>query len=57
MMIDAGFVRYENPESWNWVIYGTVALCVFMAGTSFFGEAIYAKLDYKKEMEIIKKGD
>jgi hypothetical protein len=29
--------------------YGTVALAVFMAGISFFGEAILSKVRYERE--------
>ena len=49
MMIDAAFWRYEQVAFWRWFTYGTFALCVFMAGTSFFGAAIYSRLRYEAE--------
>jgi hypothetical protein len=51
MIVDAAFLRNNGVVFWDWVIYGTLALCVFMAGISFFGDAILSKVRYEKEQE------
>lgn len=38
--VDAAFIRLANPSGWGWIIQGTIGLCIFNAGLSFFGEAI-----------------
>ena len=51
MVVDAGFWRYGGGVFFGWMIYGTVALSVFMSGTAFFGEAILSKTRYEREQE------
>ena len=51
MVVDAGFLRNNGGELMTWIIYGTLALVVFMSGTAFFGEAILSKVRYEREQE------
>lgn len=38
--IEAGFRKWNDQQSWEWILMGTVGLVIFNAGLSLFGEAI-----------------
>jgi hypothetical protein len=44
LAIDAGFHKLQNPEGWNWVYYGTLALTVFNSGICCFGQGVIYKV-------------
>jgi hypothetical protein len=38
--IEAGFWKWNEHPTWEWVSMGTIGLVIFNAGLSLFGEAI-----------------
>lgn len=40
LIAEAAMLKYSQAATWDWVLYGTVALVVFNAGLSVFGEGI-----------------
>jgi hypothetical protein len=55
LVADAALLKYAGGETWNWVMYGTLALIVFNSGLSFFGQAVIERIRYlstaKKEKD------
>ncbi len=51
LIAEAAIEKYSHPDEWSWVIYGTIALVVFNAGMSIFGDAILHRSRYERERE------
>ena len=51
MVIESAFLKHENPDSFQWILYGTGSLVVFNAGVCLFGEAVITKMRLLKEKQ------
>lgn len=52
MVVDASLYRAtDGVTTWQWVSYGTLALVVFNAGLSIFGDAVVWRARYERAKE------
>ena len=51
MCIEAGFFKYSQPPTWQWILAGTTALAVVMAGLILMIDSIRYRIRYEREQE------
>ncbi|MEL6560546.1 MAG: hypothetical protein AAFQ94_20310 [Bacteroidota bacterium] len=47
--IEAGILKYKNPESGDWIWFGTFALIIFNTGMSLLGNSVYYRVKHYLE--------
>ena len=48
LIAEAAILKAGDAETWQWVVAGTVALCVFNSGLCLFGNGILHRVRYEK---------
>ena len=43
-IVESGFMKHSNAETWQWVLAGTLSLIVIMTGVNFLFESFRCKL-------------
>jgi hypothetical protein len=43
-IIESGFMKHSDAETWQWVLAGTLSLMVIMTGVNFLFESFRCKL-------------
>ncbi len=51
LIAEAAMDKFEGAPTWQWVLYGTLALVVFNSGLSIFGDAILQRSRYESALE------
>lgn len=51
LIAEAAMKKYDGVDTVIWVAYGTLALVVFNAGLSIFGDSIIHRIRYEREMD------
>jgi peptidoglycan/LPS O-acetylase OafA/YrhL len=51
LVAEAAMDKYDGAPTWEWVVYGTLALVVFNSGLSIFGDAILQRCRYERLSE------
>lgn len=49
MVVEAGFYKQSNPETWKWVAVGTGALIVLVGGLTLYVESLKYRVFYELE--------
>jgi hypothetical protein len=49
-LMESGFLKHSDADSWQWIAAGTISLIIVMTGVNFLSESFA----YKQEMEKIK---
>jgi len=47
--IEAGFWKWEGKSNWQWILLGTIGLCIMNSGLSLFGEVIKKTILEKRD--------
>jgi hypothetical protein len=47
--IEAGFWKWDGRPNWEWILLGTLGLCILNTGLSLFGEAVRRTIILKKD--------
>jgi len=48
LVAEAAMQKYEGVDTWQWVVFGTLALIVLNAGVSFVGGAAIHRSHYER---------
>ena len=48
LIAEAAILKADDAPTWNWVVAGTIALCVFNSGLCLFGNGILHRVRYEK---------
>ena len=51
LVAEAAMKKYSGADTWEWVLWGTLALIVLNAGLSFFGDAVLQRARYERALE------
>ena len=43
-IVESGFMKHSNAETWQWILAGTLSLIVIMTGVNFLFESFRCKL-------------
>jgi hypothetical protein len=43
-IVESGFMKHSDAETWQWVLAGTLSLIVIMTGVNFLFESFRCKL-------------
>lgn len=55
LIAESAMVKFAGAPWQGWVLYGTLALVVFNAGVSIFGDAILQRARYERATEKEEK--
>ena len=55
LIAEAAMLKYSGAATWDWVLYGTVALVVFNSGLSLFGDSIIHRIRYERGLKNDKE--
>ncbi|PRP66787.1 hypothetical protein [Nonlabens agnitus] len=47
-LVESGFLKHSDAESWQWIMAGTVSLVLIMTGINFLLESFSCKIQLKK---------
>ena len=48
LIAEAAILKAGDAETWQWVVAGTIALCVFNSALCLFGNGILHRVRYEK---------
>ena len=48
LIAEAAILKAGDAPTWNWIVAGTIALCVFNSGLCLFGNGILHRVRYEK---------
>ncbi|AFU67501.1 hypothetical protein P700755_000478 [Psychroflexus torquis ATCC 700755] len=48
-IVESGFMKHSDAETWQWVLAGTLSLIVIMTGVNFLFESFRCKLKLSSE--------
>jgi len=48
-IVESGFMKHSNAETWQWVLAGTLSLILIMTGVNFLFESFRCKLMLNSE--------
>jgi hypothetical protein len=48
LIAESAILKAQKVDTWQWVITGTISLCVFNAGLCIFGNAILERVRFEK---------
>ena len=48
LIAEAAIIKASDAPTWQWVVAGTIALCVFNSGLCIFGNGILHRVRYEK---------
>jgi hypothetical protein len=48
-IVESGFMKHSNAETWQWVLAGTLSLILIMTGVNFLFESFRCKLMLSSE--------
>jgi hypothetical protein len=51
LVAESAMLKYSGATTWQWVVGGTVALCVFNSGLCVFGNSILEKIRFERESQ------
>lgn len=54
-LVESGFLKHSDAETWQWVAAGTISLIIIMSGVNFLFESFACKQQLKKEKWKKKK--
>jgi hypothetical protein len=49
LVAESAMLKYSGATTWQWVIVGTISLCVFNSGLCIFGNSILEKMRFERE--------
>ncbi len=49
LIAESAMLKFGGGPTWQWVLAGTLSLCVFNAGLCIFGDAILQRMRYERE--------
>ncbi|KQC33887.1 hypothetical protein AAU57_11515 [Nonlabens sp. YIK11] len=47
-LVESGFLKHGDAESWQWIMAGTVSLVLIMMGINFLFESFSCKIQLKQ---------
>ncbi len=53
LLVEAGYYKHSGADTWDWFLYGTLALVVFNSGLSIFGGAVVNRARYERQKSTI----
>lgn len=48
LIIESAFFKYENPENYLWILYGTISLSVFISGLNILISSLLYRIKMDK---------
>ena len=51
LIAEAAMLKSGGGDTWQWVLYGTIALVVLNSGLSVFGDAILQRVRYEQSLK------
>ena len=52
LVAEAAMLKYDGAPTWDWVLYGTVALVVLNSGLCLFGGSILQRVRYERDSDV-----
>jgi hypothetical protein len=49
LVAESAMLKYSGATTWQWVVAGTLALCVFNSGLCIFGNSIIEKIRFERD--------